>query len=251
MNKVRLDLYLTQNGYAVSRSQAQQLIEAGHVKVSGRVVTKTGHPVTSQEAIEVKIDSELQKYVSRGGLKLEGALEQVKLNCDALVALDIGLSTGGFTDCLLQRGVARVVGVDVGHGQTHAKLKTDPRLKIFEGINARDLKPETLAGHLPPGGFDLIVMDLSFISQRLVIPNLAELLSSRGFLLSLVKPQFEVGPQGLGKGGLVKDEGLYQKVEIDIKQCCGDNGFKVLDYFPSSIEGGDGNKEFFIYAQKS
>jgi len=168
-----------------------------------------------------------------------------------LQVLDVGISTGGFSDCLLQKGAAQILGVDVGHGQLHSSLVHHPRLKHLEGLNAREIdqNPEVKA-LMPEGGFDLIVMDVSFISISLIIPKLSPLLKAGGHLLSLVKPQFEVGHKGLGKGGLVKDPGLYSVVEDKVRSLCQSSGMSVKDYFNSPIEGKDGNREFFIFAQK-
>lgn len=253
-SKKRLDLYLVEKGWALSRTHAQELIQAGQVflveKGQRKPLKKSSHAVEAHSEIEVE-KGPANRFVSRGGLKLEGALEKVKLSPEGLKALDVGISTGGFTDCLLQKGASYVLGVDVGHGQVHGSLLSDSRLQVLEGINARALSQEKgVLEKTPPEKFDLIVMDVSFISIELIIPELAGYLKSTGHLLSLVKPQFEVGVDGLGKGGIVKDASLYKKVEEKIRTLCQKSGFEVLDYFDSPIEGKDGNREFFVFAKK-
>lgn len=250
----RLDLLLVELGLANSRTHAQELIEAGQVfgieKSNKKLLKKASLVVSAETEIKVE-DGPANRYVSRGGLKLEGALLRTKLSVVGAKALDVGISTGGFTDCLLQSGVESILGVDVGHGQVSPKLLTNSKLKVLEGVNARSLseQPE-IANFKPAAGFDLAVMDVSFISITLIIPELAKLVRPGGTLLSLVKPQFEVGVDGLSKGGIVKDVALYKNVELKIKQACEAHHFQVLDYFDSSIEGKDGNHEFFIMAQR-
>lgn len=252
---MRLDIYLVENKLAASRSHAQELIRAGQVYLlkegNKRVLKKPNHQVEESEDQIFVEEGPANRFVSRGGLKLEGALAHCGLSVEGLRVLDVGISTGGFSDCLLQGGAAWVLGVDVGHGQLHHSLQGHPRLKHVEGLNAREIdhSPEVQTA-LAEGGFDLIVMDVSFISISLIIPKLSTLLRPGAYLLSLVKPQFEVGPEGLGKGGLVKDPGLYSVVEDKVKNLCQTSGMTVKDYFDSSIEGKDGNREFFIFAQK-
>ncbi|WP_413569221.1 TlyA family RNA methyltransferase [Bdellovibrio sp. HCB117] len=251
--KQRLDVYLVEKGLAQSRTHAQELIEAGQVfLVEGtqrRVLKKASQSVSTENSVIVEAGP-ANRFVSRGGLKLEGALQHVKLSTKDLNVLDVGISTGGFTDCLLQSGAKFILGVDVGHGQVHSSLLKNPKLKVCEGVNARGLSKETsVLQYVPKEKFDLIVMDVSFISISLIIPELSSFLNSQGALLSLVKPQFEVGVEGLGKGGIVKDESLYAEVEKKIREVCAQSSFEVLDYFPSPIEGKDGNREFFIYCR--
>jgi len=193
-------------------------------------------------ALVVLADAD-DRYVSRGGLKLAGALAHTGLDVHGRSCLDLGQSSGGFTDCLLQAGAARVVGVDVGHGQLHPRLQADPRVSSLEGINGRSLGDAPL----PERRFDLIVADLSFISLTLVLPQLPPLLVADGDLLLLVKPQFEVGPEHVGKGGIVRDAGLYPQVAARLRQAAAAAGLRVLDWFDSPIRGGDGNREFFIW----
>lgn len=190
------------------------------------------------------------RYVSRGGRKLAGALTESGISVNGAVCLDVGQSTGGFSDCLLQAGAQRIVGVEVGHGQLHARLLSDPRVVCREGINCRALVAEDLGGDMPEGGFNIIVADLSFISLTLVLPQLPALLAVTGHMLLLVKPQFEVGKSGLAKGGIVRDVALYPEVEAKIRAACDNVGVKVQGWFDSPITGGDGNREFFIWIQK-
>jgi 23S rRNA (cytidine1920-2'-O)/16S rRNA (cytidine1409-2'-O)-methyltransferase len=243
---VRADALLVQRGLAPSRTAAQRLIEAGRVKVDadGTAVTKPALllPADADLCVTPAADAE---YVSRGGLKLAGALRHTGIDVRGRACLDIGQSTGGFTDCLLQHGAAKVVGIDVGHRQLHPAIATDPRVESHEGINARDLQKSVLAGRQ----FDLIVADVSFISLTLIIPQLPPLLTRLGDLLLLVKPQFEVGPENVGKGGIVTDPMLYPTVLDKLTACCAAHHLSVVDGFDSPITGGDGNREFFLHAR--
>jgi 23S rRNA (cytidine1920-2'-O)/16S rRNA (cytidine1409-2'-O)-methyltransferase len=266
---MRADVLLVERGLAVSRTAAQRLIAGGHVYARAGA-TRTALAKSSVDLdkdIEIEVESnELDRYVSRGGLKLEGALDRVGLNANALVCLDVGQSTGGFTDCLLQRGAKHVVGVDVGHDQLRAKLRGDARVTFVESVNARELNLQllgrsALAREGVPSNldfreqarsyeaFDLIVADVSFISLTKVLPQWPALLAEAGHVLSLVKPQFEVGAENLARGGIVRDATLYTQVEKTIRDACAQANLQVLDYFESSIEGGDGNREFFVYAK--
>jgi 23S rRNA (cytidine1920-2'-O)/16S rRNA (cytidine1409-2'-O)-methyltransferase len=197
------------------------------------------------------LDTAEARYVSRGGLKLEGALLSSGLSAQGLRCLDVGQSTGGFTDCLLQQGAAQVVGLDVGHGQLHPRLRDDARVVCVERINARELEPNDVRVPDVALGFDLVVGDLSFISLTLVLPALLPLLKKGGALLMLVKPQFELQPSDIGKGGLVKDEASYVQVEARLREACDGLKLEVLGYWPSAIAGGDGNKEFWIGARRA
>ena len=249
---MRADQLLLERGLAASRSQAQRLIISG---VEWRLGTKPWQRVTKNGdelplPCEVRLrDNAEARYVSRGGLKLEGALQSSGLTAQGLRCLDVGQSTGGFTDCLLQQGAAQVVGLDVGHGQLHPRLRDDARVVCVERINAREL--EINDTRVPDGalGFDLVVGDLSFISLTLVLPALLPLLKTGGALLMLVKPQFELQPSDIGKGGLVKDEASYEQVEARLREACAALNLNVLGYWPSAIAGGDGNQEFWIGAR--
>jgi 23S rRNA (cytidine1920-2'-O)/16S rRNA (cytidine1409-2'-O)-methyltransferase len=258
---MRADQLLVHRGLAASRSQAQRLIEAGV-----RTLTREGWKAVSKSD-DLFDDAELEllnaqeaKYVSRGGLKLEGALLKSGVSVQGKLCLDIGQSTGGFTDCLLQHGAKYVVGVDVGHAQLHPRLRTDERVICLEKINARELNAPDLiaycADFIPASGhfssikmrFDLLVGDVSFISQTLMVDRFADLLKPGADVFMLVKPQFELQPGDLAKGGIVKDAALYDKVEARIRASYAKAGLQVKNYFESPISGGDGNREFFVHA---
>ena len=330
---MRADVFLVDFGHAATRSQAQRLIAAG---VQWRLskgapwqkVAKNGDDIPAIAEVEL-LDAAEAKYLSRGGLKLEGALAAAGLQVAGLRCLDVGQSTGGFTDCLLQHGAAQVVGVDVGHGQVHERLRADPRVICVEGLNARTLtlgalqqecelalsevieevednetQPEAPYSWMRNGGlvdeqyddsddakdkdierfkseraakiqaraagtlpverrrraecadvdttpvFDMVTGDLSFISLTLVLPSLVPLLAPGGALLMLVKPQFELQPGQVGKGGIVRDPALYAVVEKRIRDCCAENGLAVQAWLDSPISGGDGNREFFVFARR-
>jgi 23S rRNA (cytidine1920-2'-O)/16S rRNA (cytidine1409-2'-O)-methyltransferase len=247
----RADQLLVERGLANSRSQAQRLIAAG---VDWRVgqqawqrIDKNGAVLPQDAELLLKDDAET-RYVSRGGLKLEGALRATGLQVNGWTCLDVGQSTGGFTDCLLQQGAAHVTGVDVGHGQLHPRLHADPRVVCIEHCNAREL---SLAQCGQAHGFALIVADLSFISLTLVLPALTTLLSEQGQMLLLVKPQFELQATDIGKGGLVQDPVKYVQVEERLRSSAQDVGLQVAHWLPSVITGGDGNHEFFIHLRNS
>jgi 23S rRNA (cytidine1920-2'-O)/16S rRNA (cytidine1409-2'-O)-methyltransferase len=249
---MRIDQLIQQKGLAPTRSAAQRLIERGAVRWLGpkgwTVPKKAGEDVPEDCQLEVTDDAEL-KFVSRGGLKLEGALEHTKIDVTGLVCLDAGQSTGGFTDALLQRGAAKVVGIDVGHGQLHPKLAADARVQAFEGINARDVAGTAFAAAVAPQSFGFVTGDLSFISSTHVLPTLVHYLAPLGHLLLLVKPQFELQPPQIGKGGIVRDKALFQEVETRIRQACRQQSLQLRAYFQSPITGGNGNTEFFVWAQ--
>jgi len=247
----RADQLLVERGLANSRSQAQRLIAAG---VDWRVgqqawqrIDKNGAVMPQDAELLLKDDAET-RYVSRGGLKLEGALRATGLQVKGWTCLDVGQSTGGFTDCLLQQGAVQVTGVDVGHGQLHPRLHADLRVVCIEHCNAREL---SLAQCGQAHGFALIVADLSFISLTLVMPALTTLLSEQGQMLLLVKPQFELQATDIGKGGLVQDPAKYVQVEERLRSSAQDVGLQVAHWLPSVITGGDGNHEFFIHLRSS
>ena len=256
---MRIDQLLVSRGLASTRSQAQRLIASGvRWKNEGtwKRVAKNGDDVVLDAEIEL-LDNAEARFVSRGGLKLEGALAHLGLSVAGAVCLDLGQSTGGFTDCLLQRGAAHVVGVDVGFGQLHEQLRRDSRVTCLERMNARSLDASEVqaalagsgfAGAADEAGFDLIVGDLSFISQTLVLPAAVPILKPAGAVLMLVKPQFELQPGQVGKGGIVTDAGLFDIVERRIRAAHEALGLVVKAFFESSIQGGDGNREFFIYS---
>jgi len=249
---MRADQLLVERGIAATRSQAQRLIAAGLRWRDARgwhAVGKNGDEVPEGAELELADDAET-RYVSRGGLKLEGALQAAGVDPRGLRCLDVGQSTGGFTDCLLQRGAAQVVGVDVGHGQLHERLRADPRVTCIEKLNARELDAGFARRAGVDAGFDLAVGDLSFISSTLVLPAIAPLLVRGGQLLWLAKPQFELQPGQLGKGGLVRDASLYVQVEQRLREACAACGLAVLGWFDSPIAGGDGNREFFVHARR-
>lgn len=256
-------MWLVANGFAPSRQKAQELI------ASGRVVTKQPNGLTTpvkkpsvvvDEALATKIEivrHDGPEFVSRGGQKLFGAAQNLKVEFLNRNVLDVGISTGGFADCALQLGAKRIVGIDVGHGQLAKKLQDDPRVILFEGVNARDLAASENATNTQRGKileandgekFHLVVVDVSFISLKMVLPAAVSYLRECGVLLALVKPQFEVGREGLGRGGIVKDAKLYPVVETSIRDVCASLGLKVESYIESPILGSDGNREFFIYA---
>jgi len=249
---MRADQLLVLQGLAPTRSAAQRLIERGAVRWLGpkgwAQPRKAGEDLPEGCTLDITDDAEL-RFVSRGGLKLEGALAHCRIDVTGLSCLDAGQSTGGFTDALLQRGATRVVGIDVGHGQLHPKLAADPRVTCFEGVNARDVSGTAFEAAVPTGGFDFVTGDLSFISCTLVLPTLAEFLAPGGHLLLLVKPQFELQPPQIGKGGIVRDKALFAEVETRVRKACRHLSLHLRAYFQSPITGGNGNTEFFVWAQ--
>jgi len=241
--KERLDVLVLERGLADSRSKAQALILAGQVVVDDQRVDKPGHQVPVEAQLRLK--GEVLPYVSRGGLKLKGALDQFKLSVKGAVAADIGASTGGFTDCLLQEGAIRVHAIDVGHAQLHEKLRADPRVISREGVNARYLTDKEL-----PEPVDVVVIDVSFISLRQVLPAVLPKLKPGGLLVALVKPQFEVGKENVGKGGVVKDPHARQEAIDGIRAFTETAGLVTLGVVDSSIAGPAGNVEALLAARK-
>jgi len=250
---MRVDQLLVERGLAVSRSQAARLIAGGvrwrvGADTPWRQVAKNGDDVPDAALLEL-VDAAEARYVSRGGLKLEGALRAAGIAPRGLRCLDVGQSTGGFTDCLLQHDAAEVVGVDVGHGQLNERVRGDARVHAIERVNARALgASDFTAAGVSPEAFALIVGDLSFISLTLVLPALLPFLAPQGALLMLVKPQFELQPGQVGKGGIVRDPALHARVEARLREACAALGLTVAGWFASPIAGGDGNREFFIHA---
>ena len=247
---MRADQLLVQRGLARSRTLAQRLIEAGRVRADEAVVRKAGEALHEDASLTVEAGDE-GRFVSRGGLKLAGALARTGVDPSGRICLDVGQSTGGFTHALLAAGAARVVGIDVGHDQLDASLRGDPRVVAIEGINARDIGPESLGDAMPVGGFGLIVVDVSFISITKVLSALRALASPGGDLVALAKPQFEVGRDGLDRRGLVRDASRYPAVRDAVEQSARDGGWWCVDWFDSPIAGGDGNREFFLHATLS
>jgi 23S rRNA (cytidine1920-2'-O)/16S rRNA (cytidine1409-2'-O)-methyltransferase len=240
MQKRRLDNLLVERGIAESRERAKALILSGDVKVDGKPINKAGTPI--KENSEIEFTGKDMPYVSRGGLKLEKAIREFGINIKDKIAIDVGASTGGFTDCLLQHGVKKVYAVDVGYGQLAWKLRNDPRVIAIERKNIRYIKPDDIG---EPA--DIAAIDVSFISLKLVLPIVKTLLKEKGEIIALIKPQFEVGKGEVGKGGIVKEKEKHERVILDIKSFAVDLGFKVLGLTESPIQGQKGNVEFLIH----
>ena len=261
---MRADLYLLSQGAVESRTAAQKLIEAGAVTIDGKTVKKASEDIPEgNHTLALETIEEL-KYVSRGGLKLEAILSAFPRELTGAVVADVGASTGGFTDCLLSRGAARVYCIDSGHGQLHPRLLTDDRVRNMEGVNARHLTARDLSafeishtgkaispdGSTFDGMVDGAVMDVSFISQTCIHPALSAIIRDEGFFYTLIKPQFEAGAKALGKGGVVKKE-RDRKAAIDrVCQSAEACGFALKGLIPSPIQGGDGNVEYVAYFTK-
>jgi len=239
--KVRIDILLAEKGLVESRQKAQALIMGGKVAVNGAVISKAGQGVSPESEIFIK---EGLPYVSRGGLKLEGALDNFKVDVRGLTVMDVGASTGGFTDCLLKRGAKRVHAIDVGKGLIDFKLRNDERVHLIEGRNIRYLKVEEVGEPV-----DIAVIDVSFISLKKVIPNVKEFLKPGGGILALIKPQFEVGKGEVGKGGVVRDLEKHRAVIEGVKSFSVEQGLKPLGVSESPIKGAKGNREFWLYLQ--
>lgn len=247
MRRERIDKVLVERGLVESRTKAQALVMAGVVLVNEQRVAKPSDLVPTDAEIRVKGNEDpASRYVSRGGVKLESALRNFDIDVRDLVCLDIGASTGGFTDCLLQHGARRVVAVDVGHNQLDWRLRKDPRVVVREGVNARYLKPEDFESK-----FDLAVMDVSFISATKVMPAIVDLLTDTGSLIVLIKPQFEVGRGEVGSGGIVRDPAKHARVVDEVNRVADELGFKIGGVIQSPIQGADGNVEFLALYLKS
>jgi 23S rRNA (cytidine1920-2'-O)/16S rRNA (cytidine1409-2'-O)-methyltransferase len=236
--KARLDTVLVEQGFFPSREQAQRAIMAGEIRVGDAVVDKASVKVGPDAAISVQ---GAPPYVGRGGLKLQSALEHFGIDPKDLTALDIGASTGGFTDCLLQRGATKVYAIDVGHGQLAWKIRNDPRVIVREKLNARFLSRAEI-----PDTIDLCVVDVSFISLTLILPKAFELVTPNGMILALIKPQFELQASDVGRGGIVREAVLHEKAQAKIRDFVLEAGQIVEGIAPSGITGMDGNQEFFI-----
>ncbi|HEX8638939.1 MAG TPA: TlyA family RNA methyltransferase [Pyrinomonadaceae bacterium] len=246
MKKERIDKLLLERGLADSRSKAQALVMSGVVLVDEKRVEKPSEAFSYEAKIRIKNQTDETKYVGRGGLKLEKALDYFHIRPIEYVCLDIGASTGGFTDCLLQNGAKKVVAVDVGTNQLVWKLRNDERVDARENTNARYLKSEDFAER-----FDLIVMDVSFISVTKIIPALLPLLEDDGKVIVLIKPQFEVGKGEVGKGGIVKDSEKHERVVAEVANFAENCGLKSSGIIDSPITGADGNKEFLALFEKA
>lgn len=244
--KNRLDQLLVEQGFFSSRSRAQAAILEGSVFVNGKKIEKAGSLFSPDAAIEVK--GKPHPYVSRGGVKLEKALDDFKIEVKGKIALDVGVSTGGFTDCLLQRGAKKVYAVDVGYGQLAWKLRQDQRVKVFERTNVRYLKLEDIG--LQTSDISLCTIDVSFISLSKVLPAVYNLLAEEAEVLALIKPQFEARREQVGKGGIVKDEKVRREVVEKVKAEAEALGFEAKGIAESPITGTDGNVEFFVYLLK-
>ena len=240
---MRLDVYLFDKGLVDSRTDAKNFILSGAVSVNGKVVQKPAFDATDSD--EITVDKSGKRFVSRGGLKLEGALDSFGINVDGAMCLDVGASSGGFTDCLLKRGATHVIAVDSGSGQMVESLRVDKRVTVIESFNARYMQRDDFE-YAP----DLVVMDVSFISAKLIIPAVGGLIADGGEFVCLIKPQFEVGRGGLNKKGIVKNDSLRRSAVDDVVEFAGCCGFSLMGIIESPITGGDGNIEFLAHFKK-
>src|SRR6185436_15671194 len=244
---MRIDKLLVDRGLAESRTKAQALVMAGVVLADEQRVNKPSDTVAADAQVRLKGgDDPTSRYVGRGGLKLETALRDFELGVKGLICLDVGASTGGFTDCLLQHGARQVIALDVGHNQIDYRLRTDPRVEVREGVNARYLQPGDFEV-----SFDLVVMDVSFISATKIMPAIVPLLQEAGRLITLIKPQFEVGRGEVGKGGIVRDPEKHARVIAEVNQAALELGLQLKKVIESPIRGADGNVEFLALYEKS
>jgi 23S rRNA (cytidine1920-2'-O)/16S rRNA (cytidine1409-2'-O)-methyltransferase len=243
---LRLDQLLLERGLAASRERARALILAGAVRVNGQPITKAGTSVALD--VDLVLDAPDHPYVGRGGLKLAHALDTFGIAAGGRLALDVGASTGGFTDVLLQRGAPRVVALDVGHNQLDWKLRSDPRVVVIERVNARTLSAE----HLPEGlrRFDIVTIDVSFISLRHILPVVPPLLNDEGDVVALVKPQFEAGRGEVGKGGIIRSPEVHARVVDEVTAAASALGLRRAGVAPSPIEGMEGNREFLLHLRR-
>jgi 23S rRNA (cytidine1920-2'-O)/16S rRNA (cytidine1409-2'-O)-methyltransferase len=237
---MRLDRLMVEKGLVASRQRAQAMIMAGNVLVNSQLIEKSGYPVSQDSEITLKRD--ILPYVSRGGLKLEKALESFEVSVQGLVCLDVGASTGGFTDCLLQHGAVRIYAVDVGYGQLAWQLRQDSRVIPIERMNIRNMPQNML-----PESVDLVTIDVSFISLKIVVPSVVKFIKPAARIIALIKPQFEVGKGKVGKGGVVRDPLQHQSVMDDLDRFFKDSGWAALPVVPSPILGPSGNREFLIH----
>jgi len=239
VERERIDKLLVDHGLAESRTRAQALVMAGSVLVDEQLVNKPSEKFSQQAKIRIRTRTDAGVYVSRGGLKLDAALREFAIDVRGLVCLDVGASTGGFTDCLLQHGAGKVVAVDVGHNQIDWRLRNDPRIEVREGVNARYLSPADFATK-----FDLVTIDVAFISATKILAPIAALLNDGGRIVTLIKPQFEVGKGEVGKGGIVKDPAQHERVIAKVNAVAESLALRVHGVIASPITGADGNKEF-------
>ncbi|HEU4714677.1 MAG TPA: TlyA family RNA methyltransferase [Pyrinomonadaceae bacterium] len=243
MKRERIDKLLVERGLAESRTKAQAMVMAGVVLVNEQRVDKSSDQFTTDAQIRVKhAEDPASRYVGRGGLKLEAALREFQIDVRGAVCLDVGASTGGFTDCLLQNGAARVFAIDVGHNQIDWRLRNDPRVEVREGVNARYLQTQDF-----PVKFDLAVMDVSFISATMVLPAVVALLREGGSIVTLIKPQFEVGRGEVGGGGIVRDAAKRAQAIEKVNESATELGLQVAGVIESPIQGAEGNVEFLAF----
>lgn len=247
MKRERIDKLLVERGLAESRTKAQAIVMAGAVLANEQRIAKPSDLIPSDAEIRVKgAEDPATRYVGRGGLKLEAALREFQIDARDCVCLDVGASTGGFTDCLLQHGARKVIAVDVGHNQIDWRLRTDERVEVREGVNARYLQPQDFETQ-----FDVMVMDVSFISATKVLPAVVPLLKADGRLVTLIKPQFEVGRAEVGKGGIVRDPEKHARVIEEVNRAAELLGLTVRGAIESPVRGADGNVEFLALYEKS
>jgi 23S rRNA (cytidine1920-2'-O)/16S rRNA (cytidine1409-2'-O)-methyltransferase len=242
MKKARLDKVLVDRAIYTTREQAQRAVMAGEVRIGEQIADKPSLLVDPDISIAT---AEAPRFVGRGGLKLEGALDFFGIQVRDAIALDIGASTGGFTDCLLQRGAAKVYAIDVGYGQLAWKIRIDPRVTVLEKTNARNLSSALISQPV-----DLCVIDVSFISLTLILPNAFQLITPNGIVLALIKPQFELSRGDVGRGGIVREPALHKKAQDKVAGFVEKLGYRVVGITPSPITGTDGNQEFFVCAGK-
>lgn len=240
MPKERIDKLLVELGLVESRQKAQALILAGQILANNQLIDKVGHKIDIDSKLRIK--GEQLRYVSRAGLKLEAALSHFSINIENKFCLDIGASTGGFTDCLLQNGACEVVALDVGHNQLDWRIRQNPKVKVIEGVNARYLKKGDF-----PNLFDVVTVDVSFISLTKILPVIPNLIKNLAPIVTLIKPQFEVGPQEVGKGGIVSDPSKHSRVIKEVLEVASNLSLSSLGVIESPITGADGNKEFLAY----
>ena len=247
MKRERIDKLLVERGLVESRAKAQAMVMAGVVLVDDQRINKPSELIHPEAQVRIKGgDDPTSRYVGRGGLKLEAALREFAIDVNGLTCLDVGASTGGFTDCLLQHGAGKVVALDVGHNQIDWRLRNDERVEVREGVNARHLEPKDFEAR-----FDLAVMDVSFISATKVLPAIVPLLTDSGRLIVLIKPQFEVGRGEVGKGGIVRDPEKHARVIEEVNRAASELGLQVGKVIESPIRGAEGNVEFLVLYQKA